>query len=70
MKNYQKGELPTVEEMKEFSNRFSKDDWKKLTNNVVFLKYYDKNLNAVAIAAEMILAGKYVGSFSDIKLSI
>lgn len=64
---YQAGELPTVSEMEDFAKRFKPEDWEKLIQNTVFVKTYDKDLNAMAIASEMILADRYVGSLSDLK---
>jgi hypothetical protein len=64
---YQEGELPTITEMKSFSSRFKTDEWDRLISNEVFVKNYDKDLNRLAIAAEMILAGRYVGSLKDVR---
>lgn len=67
MNTYQKGNEPTVSEMEKFSERFSGEEWAKLITNKVFVSNYDKDLNTLALASEMILAGRYVGSLNDIK---
>ena len=67
MKKYQIGEEPTVEEMKSFCGRFNSSEWVKLAGNDVFVQNYDKDLNLVAVAAEMILDDKKVTTINDVE---
>lgn len=58
MKRYQKGNEPTSDEMKSFAARFKDDQWNKLIKSPVFVEQYDKDLNLLAVGAELILSLK------------
>ena len=68
-RTWQTGEQPTEAEMKEFCRRFSAEEWASLIKNDLFVRQYDKDLNLMAVAAEMILNEKPVFKLKDIKLN-
>ncbi len=66
MKNkLQEGDVPTIEEMKQFADQYSMEEWALLINNSFFIKNYDKNLNLVKSAANRILKHLPVYSKAD-----
>lgn len=57
---------PTAEEMRLFCSLFSDEEWKELTNNKFFLKFYDKCLDTTAKIARRLLDGYTVNHINDI----
>jgi hypothetical protein len=51
---------PSAKEMKDFSKRFSKEEWEKLYANQKFLDVFSSNIDACRLLAEKILAGKKI----------
>lgn len=56
---------PSVEEMKQFGEKYKKY-WAKLCTNEFFVKLVDKNLKDAAVCAEMVIAGKIPKKHSDL----
>jgi hypothetical protein len=55
-----KPKLPTAQEMKDFAERFTKYEWRRLCDNQRFLDLVCYDLPATRILAEQILAGKLI----------
>lgn len=53
-----KPSLPTPKEMTLFASLFTKDEWRKLCNNKVFLNTVTEDLSVCRILAEKLLSEK------------
>ena len=68
--NYQKGKEPTAAEMVNMAKSYTPKHWEVLISNETFVQNFDKDLNLMAIAAEMILNNRRVLNLNDVKARI
>jgi len=68
--NYQKGKEPTAAEMVNMVKSYTPKQWEVLISNETFVQNFDKDLNLMAIAAEMILNNRRVLNLNDVKARI
>jgi|TARA_R110000787_G_scaffold336_8_gene1208 hypothetical protein len=68
--NYQKGKEPTAAEMVNMAKSYTPKQWEVLISNETFVQNFDKDLNLMAIAAEMILNNRRVLNLNDVKARI
>lgn len=68
--HYQEGNEPTATEMEHFASRYTAEQWATLIANEIFVKNFDKNLDTMAVCAEMLLNRKRVNSLKDVTRQI